>query len=116
MDRLLLLTQPKGGIPGVPAGCYLQALVPIYGAKDAGRGFYKALREELEKAGFEVSRLDATLYILRKEGKLCGILGSHVDDLIWSGDEEMDRAMEIIKSRFGFGKVGKDNFRFCGLA
>ena len=40
-DRVILYRIPKGGIPGegVEEGAVIAARVPIYGTKDAGRGF-----------------------------------------------------------------------------
>ena len=46
-DRIILYRIPKGGIPeeGVAEGDVLAARVPIYGTKDAGRGFWLRLKE-----------------------------------------------------------------------
>ena len=41
LTRTLIFKQPPGGLPGVPEGECLLAKVPIYGTKDAGRGFWK---------------------------------------------------------------------------
>ena len=43
---MLMLRQPPGGVPddNVKATDYFLARVPIYGTRDAGRGFWKRLR------------------------------------------------------------------------
>ena len=45
-DRIIFYRIPKGGIPeeGIGEGDVLAARVPIYGTKDAGRGFWLRLK------------------------------------------------------------------------
>lgn len=38
---------------------------------------------------------------------------SHVDDLIWTGDNKMDELMSRVQQRFTFGSMDSGNFRFC---
>ena len=49
LDRILLFKQPPGGLPDpeLAPAAHLLARVPIYGTCDAGRGFWKGLRNSL---------------------------------------------------------------------
>jgi len=49
VDRVILYKIPRGGIPehGVKEGAVIAARVPIYGTKDAGRGFWLRLKEDM---------------------------------------------------------------------
>ena len=114
--RKLLLSAPRGGIPGVPGDAVLRARVPIYGTRDAGRGFYKVLRAALEQSGLRALQTEPALYVLERGGETLGFCGTHVDDVLWAGGPEMDDAMEKVKAAFGFGKIERDTFRYCGKA
>ena len=46
LERMLLMRQPTGGLPGVPEEAMLICRLPIYGTIDAGRGFYNRLSSE----------------------------------------------------------------------
>lgn len=109
---------PNSGIPN-PDGegyavtplSYLIALMSIYGSKDAPRGFWKALREEMIRQGLR--EIEPALYCLTDgDGRLRGLAATHVDDVIWTGDEEMDALMGKVQERFAFGSTEVDNFRF----
>ena len=76
LDRVLLFTQPKGGLPDpdIPPGAHLLARVPIYGTRDAGRGFWKALTDSLIDSGFHENRIMRALYSYYKDGELMYVL------------------------------------------
>lgn len=63
-----------------------------YGLIDAPYLWYQTLVTELEALGFEACPFDACLYVLRSPqnsstpGKICGILGVHVDDGLGGGN------------------------------
>ena len=85
---------PHDGIPnenGVgyshPPGSYLIALMSIYGSRDAPRGFWLALRDELVRQGFH--EIEPAMYSLVKDGQFRGLATTHVDDVLWCGDEEL---------------------------
>ena len=111
MTRILLLRPPKGGLPGVNATDRLLAKVPIYGTSDAGRGFWRNLRIVLTGAGWKESKiLKACYYITDDQGKLQGILASHVDDLIWAVTKPYENVMIEFGKLLIFGKLYKRNF------
>ena len=120
INRELLMKVPNTGIPGpdgqgyaVEPGSYLVALMSIYGSKDAPRGFWIALRDEMQVQGLR--EVEPALYALTgDQGELHGLAATHVDDIIWTGDETMDSVMDKIQERFTFGSIEEENFRFCG--
>ena len=89
IERTLLLRAPKDGIPtekgeDIVPYTYLVALMSVYGSKDAPRGFWLELRKELVTQG--LTEIDPAFYVLIDEGETCGLLCSHVDDLLWVGN------------------------------
>ena len=94
-------------------GSHLIAQMSIYGSRDAPRGFWLALREEILRQGMR--EVEPALYALSGPGgKLHGLAATHVDDVLWAGDEVLQDAMRKLQERFTFGTVEVDTFRFCG--
>ena len=59
----------------------------VYGLNDAGLHWYKRIKEELMRTGGQVSKVDpATFYWLDGQ-ELQGMMICHVDDLMFSGNE-----------------------------
>ena len=120
IQRELLMKVPSTGIPNVDGkgyalepGSHLIAQMSIYGSRDAPRGFWLALREEILGQGMR--EVEPALYALSGPGgKLHGLAATHVDDVLWAGDEVLQEAMRKIQERFTFGTVEIDGFRFCG--
>ena len=117
IERLLLLSAPKDGIP-LENGEMIEPLtrmvaqMSVYGSKDAPRGFWLALRSTLLQVG--LTEVAPAFYVLMDEGVTRGLLCSHVDDLLWTGDEKMDETMNKVQERFTFGSTEEGSFRFCG--
>ena len=88
IERLLLLKPPMGGFPGEENVKAVATNKPVYGAKDAGRSFYKTLRRVAVAAGLQECRLCRSLYAYRKDGNIVLMLGAHVDDIIWAAEKE----------------------------
>ena len=81
VQREIYLEQPRGGLPGLAPGQLLKARKAIYGFAEAARLFWLALREHLISDGWQESKLEPALFYYRVEGRLLGILVTHVDDL-----------------------------------
>ena len=65
-----------------------------YGLAEAPRAWFLRLSRELKGIGLAVSTLDPCVFTLRnKKGKLVGVCGVHVDDLIGGGGPEMDACL-----------------------
>ena len=116
VDRVILYRIPKGGIPecGISEGTVIAARVPIYGTKDAGRGFWLRLKEVVLSHGYEVSRILPTLFSLRRDGEMVGIMSSNVDDLLYGSKNGCEKAMENILKEFAVRETHERDFRFCG--
>ena len=67
IDRLMLYRIPAGGIPeeGIPGGAILASLVQIYGTKDAGRGLWIRLKENVSSFWFFESNLACEMTSLK---------------------------------------------------
>ena len=115
LDRTLVLSMPRGGIPGEPEGRYYMVSSTVYGTKDAPRGWYKNLHASLLDQGFTPVPHEAAAYSLRTtEGELAGLVVVHVDDLLWTGGDLIESKMQAICQKYKFGKLSKNEFRYCG--
>ena len=112
IDRVLLLKQPKGGLPGLQPEDHMLARAPIYGSHDGGRRFWKRLRTYLNEKGLRENRiLKACTAIQTSQERL---IASHVDDLLWACEESAQWVIDDIIKTFKCGEVDKRNFRYCG--
>jgi hypothetical protein len=69
----------------------------------------------LEERGWVKCHLDSACWLLWDEpGELCGILCSHVDDLLLGGNERAQRSLEDLCKELGFGSLERDSFTYCG--
>ena len=62
-----------------------------YGIMDGGRLFYLRLAEELQELGLHKVHSDGALFTYVKNGKLQGLVASHVDDLFLAGNATFDK-------------------------
>ena len=115
-DRIILYRIPKGGIPeeGINEGDVLAARVPIYGTKDAGRGFWLRLKEVVEQKGYVLNKILPTMFALRSDGKLVSVMTSNVDDLLYGSLQGHEKAMKEILDTFSVREINDAPFKFCG--
>ena len=117
MDRVLLLRPPKEGLEeeDLQPGQLMLARVPIYGAHDSGRKFWKKLRTELTSEGIRENAIFRALYTMtNSEGKVILMLATHVDDLLWACEPEAQSVVDKILTSFMCGKIEEGTFRYCG--
>ena len=116
MDRIILYKIPKGGIPerDIPEGTVLAARVPIYGTRDAGRGFWLKLKDEMLARGYELNRILPTVFVLREEDKIVGVMSSNVDDLLYGHLDGYEDKMNDVLDSFSVRERQEAPFRFCG--
>ena len=72
---------------------------------------YEAVVRVVTEMGGRRSKLDPTLFVWKKRGKIIGIMVTHVDDFCFGEDEEFLR--DIIggmKKRLKIGEEKKRNF------
>ena len=112
--RPLYAWMPAGGIPGADSSQLVEVLGNVYGQNDAPAAWYNVFDQEVKTAGFVCSTFDACLYYMRdSQGRLSGILGSHVDDTATGGSgPEYETALRYLKNRFPYRKwrILKENF------
>merc|ERR1712163_38431 len=97
-------------------GVIWKLLKPLYGLDDASRKFYLKVKETLQKLGLKTLPVDDAVYYEHKNGKLMGLILSHVDDFTIAGTQEfVQRIVAGIEEKFTVSKVEEDNFRFTGL-
>ena len=87
----------------------------IYGLKDAPREFFLTLTTELSKL-MTSSTIDRSLFFYHSQDVLCGVIGLHVDDLVFCGDQAfLQNVMNRISAVFRCGKFENGSFVYCGL-
>ena len=63
-------------------------LKPLYGLDDALQKFYLKVKETLKELGLKTLPGDEAFYYENRDGKLLGVVLSHVDDFTVAGEEE----------------------------
>ena len=79
---------------------------PLYGLNDASRKFYLKVSTILKRCGCQQSIYDPGLFFFKdsKAGELAGIIGTHVDDFIHSGNSVFEtQVMKVIYEEFTVG-------------
>ena len=115
IDRVLILSQPKGGLPGMNPEEHLLARAPVYGSHDGGRRFWKRLRNAMKKKGARENQILSALYSFTdSNGKLLMLVCTHVDDLLWAAHPEGQALIDELINEFNCGKVEEKSFRYCG--
>ena len=89
---------------------------PVYGLADSGRLWYQRLREEILRLGCTELTGDGAAFLMHKNGELVGIIGAHVDDLIYGGTSEFEeQVMAPLMKTFNISKTDYETFVFCGM-
>ena len=116
--RDIFVTPPKERrVPGV----LWKLKTSIYGLCDASRGWYKALSDVLIALGGKRSLLDPAVFLFfkgaaREEENLKGMIETHVDDLLQTGDPDFEEeVIKPLKKAFKFGSEGEVEFRYVGM-
>ena len=86
----------------------------VNGLVNAPKKWWDRLKTSLIKHGFTSCALDPCAFALRKIGKIHGVLGVHVDDVIGGGNETFDRIRTAVHKEFDLGAWDVGNFRFKG--
>ena len=89
-----------------------------YGLADAPRRWYLRLREELLKLGASPSRYDNGIFIFNEPGTgtMDGMVILHVDDIMWSGNEEtLLPIINLLKESFQISGESEGAFTYIGI-
>ena len=88
----------------------------VYGLNDASRQWYLTMKEELIKYGAEVSKYDEAIFTWHLNGKLHGVISTHVDDLMWGGSKVFKvSVIDKLKAKFKVKTEESVEFRYLGL-
>ena len=113
-----MLSMPKDGTPyDMEPDDLIVVSTTVYGTKDSPRGWYKKLDGIL--LGPSASSAQPGFYVLTGqwtggESYVKGLLLVHVDDLLWSGDEDCHKILTNVQGIYKFGFLEKKDFRYCG--
>jgi hypothetical protein len=89
----------------------------IYGLKDAAKAWYNKVKKVVEELGGIKNSLEPVLFYWKDgDGKLMGIMCSHVDDFCYGGNEEFqERIIEELESKLKVGEKQKGVFKYIGV-
>ena len=97
------------------SGVLWQLEKAAYGLVDGSRLFYLELKEKLENLGMREVSGEPGLFTYHKDGKLVGIICSHVDDLFIAGNNFFKSSIvNKLFKLFQFSKVETKKFKYLG--
>ena len=103
----------------VPYGTAFEIVGVIYGLTTAPREFWLDADGKIQNRGGEPHGIDKSVWIFRNSsGKVCGRVGSHVDDFLISGnlnDPEWVEYRAKIKNMYSWSPWKKGQFTFAGV-
>ena len=74
------------------------------------------MKETLKELGLKTLLWDEVSYYVNRDGKLLGVVLSHVDDFTVAGEEEfVKRIVKGVSDEFSVSKIEEDEFRFTRL-
>ncbi|OLQ01608.1 putative transposon protein [Symbiodinium microadriaticum] len=100
----LYASQPKSGIDGLDPEQLIQIISGCYGLNDAPSHWRQTLKEAILALGYQESVLDPTIYFLRTDEVLDGVIAVEVDDLFTFSNAVHEERMAQLQERFKFGK------------
>ena len=87
----------------------------VYGLTDASLKWYMRVKKVMIGEGAEMSSLDPSVFIWRKNSDVVGILAIHVDDFLWSGNTYFCKIIDQLRLKFEVGKEEESSFKYLGL-
>ena len=87
----------------------------IYGLHDASRSWFVSVRTELKSLGADTVKGDPTFYYWKLKGQLIGILCSHVDDFLYTGNKDYEQVIRRIKQKFEISSEDAEAFKYLGI-
>lgn len=88
----------------------------IFGLSDSPRRWYLRLHKSLCKLGWVRSEIDPALWFLwnHQHDEIIGMVLSHVDDLLFGGNDVAAASLDQLGSELGFGSMEEGQFVYCG--
>ena len=91
-------------------------LVGAYGLADAARLWYLRFKNFLLDYDFQPLGDSDSVFMLRKEGQIIGLICTHVDDVIFSGKQSfISWFKQIVADNFVVSKFEDNNFTYTGV-
>ena len=88
----------------------------VYGLCDAARVWYLKVKEKLLSLSAKMCSVDNSLFRWYKHGRLQGIMCVHVDDFLYSGTEDFEKAViEKLREEFLVGSSASGSLKYLGL-
>ena len=104
---------------GLSEGQMIELLGSAYGLTSAPREWFEDLASTLRKLGAKQSKVDPCLWrVLNAEAQVVGILGIHVDDVLFTGDEASSTWTTFLHefhASYQWALWEAENFLHCGL-
>ncbi|CAE7357392.1 RE1 [Symbiodinium sp. CCMP2592] len=103
---------------GIPHESITRLRRACYGLVDAPLEWHKTVDEFLGSLQLERTWSDACCWVLREQDTVIGIITGHVDDFLFTGDEQhpkWQQTIKAIKERFQWGDWDYDDFVQCGV-
>ena len=117
LDRVLIMRQPRGGLPGVDPEVFFLVRVPVYGLTDSGRGFWLRLDGDARSSGLKQSKFYPGLYFLPGTDKDCvALMATHVDDILYAYIPEGKSVIDSFLEKFNLGSNLVNQIRFAIVA
>ena len=121
MTREIYLRAPREGLPAVdghpaiPPGTIMRARKSVYGLNDAPFEWHAEHVRGLQEVGWTKSKINPTVMLFWREGKLEGVLNMHVDDDLMAISPWLEEnILPLMRKRFVYGKWHIDKFVHCG--
>ena len=96
-------------------GLIWQLKKPLYGLGDSSRLWYFTLHRVLVERGCTNSKLDKSLFCYYINNKLCGIVVTHVDDLLYAGNTRFkEEIIRHIVKTFQISRMNSCIFIYLG--
>lgn len=94
----------------------LRLLKPLYGLSDSGDYWHSTFSNHLTRdLNMTLTTGDLSLFFRVVEGKLRGMTGAYVDDIIGTGDAAFEKESEVTGERFQSKARETGNFQFAGI-
>lgn len=117
-DRVVYAIPPSDvhELIGTDSDIILRAHRAIYGLRDAPRQWHNTLKEFFLTLGLKQCDSDKSVFIYMPHSTVEGIIGIHVDDLLFCGNSQFhDTVIQRLLARFKCGKVFADEFSYTGV-
>ena len=103
---------------GIPAESVTKVRKACYGLVDAPLEWYRSICEFFSSIGLRRCWSDPCCWYLKEGDSLIGLISAHVDDFIFTGNEENPRwksTLAAIQKEYKWGDWEEGHFTQCGI-